>query len=220
MRFHRDLAFPVSLPVVLAVLVVGCTGREPQEPEPETGETDQEMAVEISDRVELSPEALDVLLLSYAVVNEQELSPSIEVPAEVVAVPDRRATVGPRVAGRVAEVRVNVGDQVRRGAVLAVLESEAVGRGWADLIAARARRGNETSAGDPRLGRGRCRRDEAARPKGDPTRRGGQNALAHRSREDLSQTARPLRPGGVDRRGSAAAKRISREIEQPVKAGR
>ena len=97
------------------------------------------MAVEILDRVELSPEALEVLRLSYAVVDEQELSPSVEVPAEVVAVPDRRATVGPRVAGRVAEVLVNVGDQVRRGAVLAVLESEAVGRGWADLIAARAR---------------------------------------------------------------------------------
>ena len=125
--------------MVLVLLAVGCTGREPQEPEPASGETDQEMAVEILDRVELSPEALEVLRLSYAVVDEQELSPSVEVPAEVVAVPDRRATVGPRVAGRVAEVLVNVGDQVRRGAVLAVLESEAVGRGWADLIAARAR---------------------------------------------------------------------------------
>jgi cobalt-zinc-cadmium efflux system membrane fusion protein len=43
------------------------------------------------------------------------------------------------VAGRVTEIRVNVGDQVARGAVLAVLESEEVGRAWADLIAATAR---------------------------------------------------------------------------------
>ena len=139
MKFHRHVTVPVSVFAVLAVLGVSCTGREPQELAPASGETDQEVAVEILDRVELSPEALDVLRLSYAVVDEQELSPSIEVPAEVVAVPDRRATVGPRVAGRVAEVRVNVGDQVRRGTVLAVIESEAVGRGWADLIAARAR---------------------------------------------------------------------------------
>jgi cobalt-zinc-cadmium efflux system membrane fusion protein len=93
----------------------------------------------LTDRVELSPAALESLRLTYVEVEEQELSPSIEVPADVVAVPDRRATVGPRVSGRVAEVRVNVGDRVERGTVLAVLESEVVGRAWADLIAARAR---------------------------------------------------------------------------------
>jgi hypothetical protein len=64
MRFNRHCTFPVSLSVVLALLGVGCTGREPQEPAPASGETDREMAVEILDRVELSPEALDVLRLS------------------------------------------------------------------------------------------------------------------------------------------------------------
>jgi len=123
----------------LGVVVAGCVDRAGREMVGESGEAAEEMTIEMTDRVELPQEALEALRLTYAVVEERELSPSVQVPAEVVAVPDRRATVGPRVAGRVADVRVNVGDQVRRGDVLAVLESENVGRAWADLIAATAR---------------------------------------------------------------------------------
>ena len=139
MRFHRQQGAPATLVLWLAVFVTGCTARDAAEPPPEPTEREAETGAVMTDRVELTQAALDSLRLSYADAREQELSPSVEVPADVVAVPDRRAMVGPRVAGRVAEVRVNVGDQVERGAVLAVLESDAVGRAWADLIAARAR---------------------------------------------------------------------------------
>ena len=119
------------------LIVAGCT--QSGDLVPAAGEGDATIGVEMTDRVELTPAALESLRLSYIRVEAQELSPSVELPAEVVAVPDRRATVGPRVAGRVADVAVNVGDQVAQGAVLAILESEAVGRAWADLIATRAR---------------------------------------------------------------------------------
>lgn len=91
------------------------------------------------DRLELSEGALASLKLSYARVEERELSLSIEVPAEIVPIPDRNATVGSRVAGRVVGVKVNVGDKVTAGNALLVLESDDVGRARADLIAANAR---------------------------------------------------------------------------------
>jgi cobalt-zinc-cadmium efflux system membrane fusion protein len=57
-----------------------------------------------------------------------------------MAIPDRRAAVGPRVAGRVVRATVNVGDRVEAGTPLVVLDSAEVGRARADLVAAAARR--------------------------------------------------------------------------------
>ena len=138
MNLHRRPGVPATL-AVLFFVVVGCTARDAAEPVSKASEGEAATVAVGIDRVALMPAALDSLRLTYVEVEEQELSPSIQVPAEVMAVPDRRATVGPRVSGRVAEVRVNVGDRVETGTVLAVLESDAVGRAWADLIAARAR---------------------------------------------------------------------------------
>jgi cobalt-zinc-cadmium efflux system membrane fusion protein len=120
----------------LALLQPGCAREEDHGEERET-ETAERGST--PDRIELSPKALETLDLTYEVVGERELSPSLEVPAELMAVPDRRATVGPRVAGRVVAVRVNSGDEVGRGDPLVLLESEAVGRARADFIAAEAR---------------------------------------------------------------------------------
>ena len=122
--------------VLLTLLISGCWQGEMHEEEQEA-----EGAQEVGslDRVELSAGALAALNLTYATAEERELSPSLEVPAELMAAPDRRATVGPRVPGRVVSVLVNRGDEVRRGGALVVLESEAVGRARADLIATRAR---------------------------------------------------------------------------------
>ncbi len=122
--------------VILTLLLSGCEQEEMQEEEQEAREAQD---VSSLDRVELSAGALAALNLTYAIAEERELSPSLEVPAELMAAPDRRATVGPRVPGRVVSVLVNRGDEVRRGGALVVLESEAVGRARADLIATRAR---------------------------------------------------------------------------------
>jgi len=118
-------------------LTAGCKKNESEEGNghEEEGET----RAPTTDRVKLSTEALESLRLTYARAEERELSPSLQVPAEVSAVPDREATVGPRVAGRVVDVRVNIGDRVERGGALVILESDEVGRAWADWIAARAR---------------------------------------------------------------------------------
>ena len=125
--------------LALAVSLISTSGCKKNASEEETNEEEAEAREATPDQVTLSAEALESLRLTYARAEERELLPSLEVPAEIVAVPDRRATVGPRVAGRVVDVRVNVGDPVERGVPLVVLESDEVGRARADLIAARAR---------------------------------------------------------------------------------
>jgi cobalt-zinc-cadmium efflux system membrane fusion protein len=60
-------------------------------------------------------------------------------PGEVVLNADRIAEVAPRVSGIVREVRKNLGDTVRRGDIMAVLESRELADLKADLLAARER---------------------------------------------------------------------------------
>ena len=134
---YRTITKALIVGVALGLGAAGCKDKHEADnaEEHEQGEARETVA----DRLEVSEEALGSLNLTYATAAEQPLSPSLEVPAEIVAAPDRRATVGPRVAGRVVDVRVNVGDRVERSAALLVLESDEVGRAWADWIAARAR---------------------------------------------------------------------------------
>jgi len=108
-------------------------GAEDQAEEESEGRDDR------PDRVSLSAEEMASIELTLGRAEERDLAPSFEAPAEVQAEPDRQASVGTRVAGRVVSVSVNIGDRVERGAPLIVLESELVGRAHADMIAARAR---------------------------------------------------------------------------------
>jgi cobalt-zinc-cadmium efflux system membrane fusion protein len=96
--------------------------------------------------VVLGPEALADLQLTFARAEVQELVPSLVVPAEVVAAPDGVSIIGSRVSGRVAEVRRNVGDQVRAGEDLIVLESVDVGVAAAEWTTASARENLARSA--------------------------------------------------------------------------
>lgn len=118
-----------------ALLMSSCGGG--QDGEMSGGEAAVETSASI-DRVVLGEEALGSLNLEYARAEVRTLSPSLEVPAEIVPIPDRHATVGPRVAGRVSSVRINVGDQVRKATPLVVMESVEVGRAAADYIGADA----------------------------------------------------------------------------------
>lgn len=90
------------------------------------------------DRVVLGAEALADLQLTFETAQVRELVPSLEVPAEIVADPDRVAIIGSRVSGRIVDVLHNVGDVVEAGTPLVVLESVDVGSAAADYTAARA----------------------------------------------------------------------------------
>ncbi|MCL7966092.1 MAG: efflux RND transporter periplasmic adaptor subunit [marine benthic group bacterium] len=132
-RGYRDLSKLFAFAFLLAP--AGCGGGG--EPEPDNGNAVIE-AEGGGDRVVLGTEALESLDLEYATAEVMNLTPSLEVPAEIVPIPDRHATIGPRVAGRVSRVDVNVGDEVTPGSPIVTMESVDVGRAAADYISAEA----------------------------------------------------------------------------------
>ena len=123
------------LRVLALAVVTGCgSGDVGEEQGEEAGER-----LTREDRIELSPEALSDLGLTFATAQVMELTPSLVVPAEIAADPDRVAIVGSRVSGRIAEVSKNVGDVVRAGEPLVVLESVDIGTAAAEYIVSVAR---------------------------------------------------------------------------------
>lgn len=129
---------PILLLLVVAgsILLAACSGQTPENAE---AHGEEEEGDQVPEGVELSQEAYDSLGLVFGTVELRSLAPLIEVPAELMPVPDRQATVGPRVAGRVVGVMVNVGDHVKRGSPLLVLESAEVGEARADFVADQAK---------------------------------------------------------------------------------
>jgi len=118
---------------LVALLFFGCGGAT------EEGEEEAEAEREsISDRVQLTPEALSHLSLEYVVAEETALEPTLKVSAELMPVPDRHAEVGTLVSGRIAQVHVNVGDSVDAGTPLLDVDSPEVGRARAEFIRASA----------------------------------------------------------------------------------
>jgi len=130
---HRRINF--LLAVVIALLAVACSDR----PDSEHEAAEPEESEQLAERVELTAEAAEALDITLSKAELRHLAPVLEIAAELSPVPDRQATVGPRVGGRVLRVLVNVGDTVGVGAPLLALESAEVGDAHADLLAAEAR---------------------------------------------------------------------------------
>lgn len=105
----------------------------------ESGEEEEEARKAFKDQLSLKAETIKKMNIRFARAEERKLSPTQQVPAEIMPIPDKHAIVGPRVAGRVVKVLVNLGDEVKQGQSLLILESDEVGRARADLIAAQAR---------------------------------------------------------------------------------
>lgn len=125
---------------LLALAGAGCKDRKPQEAKTESAEAGVGAEKrESPDRVRLGEEAFENSKLDFVKVEEKDLAPVLEVTAELVPDPDRRADVGSRTAARVLGFKVKLGDRVAPGTPLVVLESTEVGKARAQLRAAEAR---------------------------------------------------------------------------------
>lgn len=121
--------------VALSHGIFACSREEPSA----SDDAAEVEGAEGGERFSLTPRGLASLDLRYETVARRELGEILEVPAELAAAPDRRVTIGSRVAGRVVAVHANVGDSVGSEAPLVELDSDVIGRARADLIAAVAR---------------------------------------------------------------------------------
>jgi cobalt-zinc-cadmium efflux system membrane fusion protein len=116
--------------VVLGLLGTACGGDAPPRDAPEDAH-DEGVVV-------LTPEQVQSAGIETAAVEFRPATSVIEATAVVEGVPDRTATIGSRVEGRVAWTGANVGDTVGVGAVLARIDSPELGRAKADYLAALA----------------------------------------------------------------------------------
>jgi cobalt-zinc-cadmium efflux system membrane fusion protein len=140
----RELLPGVALLGFGVLAVCGCNPGAPssavrREVEPGQRESEVGRLGRIQGTVRLSPEQVSQFGVETAVAGPGRLRIEVSLPGEVALNADRVAHVVPRVAGVVREVRKNLGDIVRRGEVMAVLESRELADSRAALLAARER---------------------------------------------------------------------------------
>lgn len=131
------------------LLLAGCLALgacRAEAPKPAEGEHHEEHGEPHDDhtqakpgQIELKPEAAARMGIKTTPIRVQSLPLIIETTAVLSYNTDRQAHVRVPVVGRVTAVRKTVGDRVRRGEVLAVLESPDLGQAQSDYLEAQAR---------------------------------------------------------------------------------
>jgi membrane fusion protein, heavy metal efflux system len=91
--------------------------------------------------LQLSPAARAKNPVKVAPAELTKLAGDIQVVGTVTFHEDHYAVVGPLVTGRISKLIAGVGDKVRRGQVIAEIESSEVGQARADYVSAKARSG-------------------------------------------------------------------------------
>ncbi|MBI5547134.1 MAG: efflux RND transporter periplasmic adaptor subunit [Deltaproteobacteria bacterium] len=86
--------------------------------------------------VKLTPEQVLTARIALGRVERRAAAGLVEATAQIEPAADREARVGTRIAGRMAALKAGVGDLVKRGALLALVDSPEVGRAKADFLAA------------------------------------------------------------------------------------
>lgn len=87
-------------------------------------------------KLRLSGEEIQAAGIVIAPLQENEVSEQLEVTASIGANQDRFAHVAPRVAGRITKVFGNLGDKVRKGQTLALIDSIEVGEAQSAYVQA------------------------------------------------------------------------------------
>lgn len=137
--------------------------------------------------------------IETAVVEEKPFAESLEVVGRVTFNQNRLAQISSRADARIAEVKVDVGDEVRAGQALVVVESAAAGEDRARLSAAQA----ALQAANAALKRRESLQGIASQREVEETRRDVAAAQA-----DVDAAAAALRASGADPSASAGGRLV------------
>jgi membrane fusion protein, heavy metal efflux system len=88
--------------------------------------------------VRLTPEQIRAANIQLGKVEVRTETAVLEANGQIAAADDRQARVGVRVPGRITALQAAVGDRVKKGQVLAVVESPELGRAKSDYVSADA----------------------------------------------------------------------------------
>ncbi len=121
---------------LLVIGLAGCNGHDESghEHEAGAGQGEEPGHDEHENEVELPVHALATYGVTVGRAARVVLSSSIPVPARVAYDLERMAHVGCPVEGRIAELRIRLGDQVEKGAALLSVESPALGEAQSDYV--------------------------------------------------------------------------------------
>lgn len=123
---------PASRPTSQSATIPGAAGSKPHRPDPSTCQTHM-LKVQFA-----SATSMQRAGVKLGQVVERPMSDAVSAYAEVAYDPTRHARVSSRVPGTIRRVERNLGDAVRAGEVLAVVDSAEVGRAKADYLQAAA----------------------------------------------------------------------------------
>ena len=104
--------------VILSLFTVQCSDNKSIEDVEEHQETHEEETV-----INLTEDELAEFEITIGTAQPGKLMVHITVPGEVVVPPDNLAHIHPRFPGMVKEVKKHIGDRVREGEILAIIES-------------------------------------------------------------------------------------------------
>jgi cobalt-zinc-cadmium efflux system membrane fusion protein len=86
------------------------------------------------DLVDLTEQQVASAGIALARVEKRRESGQLEVTAQIEAAPDGQARVGVRIPGRITKLAAGIGDKVKKGQLLAVVDSPELGRALADYL--------------------------------------------------------------------------------------
>lgn len=118
------------IPIVTCLLLIGCGKPATEAAKDEHG---AEEAGHVEGQVKLSAEAEKLAGIELYTVGLQQVQSSLQVPGTVVSTNKGRAVVTPPVAGRITLISVQLGDSVRQGQTLAILESPELAQAWSSV---------------------------------------------------------------------------------------
>ncbi len=136
MRHTRFLDLMIVGIGVAWFFAVSACGRTPETDDHDGGESGEHAEGRF---VHVEPDMLDELGIRIEIAQSGSVGLIVELPGEVRVNGDRMAHVAPRVGGVVEEVFASLGDSVRRGQLLAVLESRELADAKALFLAAAER---------------------------------------------------------------------------------
>lgn len=120
----------VSAAIVLTTLLVaGCGKTETSKDKAPSASAQKEAAADKDAKsheeaeLKLSAQEIQTAGIKTAALQEQEVREQITVTATIEANQDRFASIAPRVSGKVAKVLVSLGDKVKQGQALALIDS-------------------------------------------------------------------------------------------------
>ncbi|MES2412953.1 MAG: efflux RND transporter periplasmic adaptor subunit [Pseudomonadota bacterium] len=131
---HRVAGISSALAVLL--LLGGCGGKSAKSAEPAKQEAKAESKEEKG--LKLTAEEQERAGIKLEEVSSRTFEDSVSVTATIRPNQDRIAKISPRVEGRIVGVSANLGDTVRAGQALAVMDSLAIGEAQSTLLRAQS----------------------------------------------------------------------------------